>query len=86
MTLRQFGFVRQANVIDSEQGIFGLNYMISSLIDGVIGLAFGMYLSLLGFGVIPVKNEESRRKRGTLMKVLGVLLVFFGIFNIMRGL
>jgi len=60
--------------------------MISSLIDGIICLAIGVYVALLGFGVIPAKNEAFQRKWGTLMKVLGVLLVLFGSLNIVRGL
>jgi hypothetical protein len=65
--------------------------MNASVIDGLISLAIGVYISLIGFGVVSpskdkAKGEEWRKKWGTFMKIAGPFIAAFGIFNIVRAL
>jgi len=65
--------------------------MVSTFIDGVITLALGVWVTLIGFGVVSPskdkkKGEEWRLKYGGFMKVAGMLIAAFGAYNIARGL
>lgn len=65
--------------------------MNSSLIDGLISLALGGWVSLIGFGVVSAskdktRNDELRKKYGTFFKVGGILIALWGAYNVVRGL
>jgi hypothetical protein len=65
--------------------------MNASIIDGSLTLAAGVYVSLVGFGVVSAskdkkKGEEWRKKWGVFMKIAGPLIAIWGVFSLVRGL
>ncbi len=63
--------------------------MISSLIDGLITFAGGVWCAFIGFGVVAIskdrgKTEEWYQKWGVFMKIAGPLLAAWGLFIILR--
>jgi hypothetical protein len=65
--------------------------MLSSLIDGLITLALGVWVALIGFGVVSPskdkkKGEEWRQKWGGFMKVAGLLMAAWGAYYVARRL
>ena len=65
--------------------------LVAALIDGVIPLAGGLYMSLIGFDVMrpsraePQKLAEWMRRWGTFMRIGGPLIAMFGVFQIARA-
>ena len=65
--------------------------MISSIIDGLISFVLGVWMALIGFGVISpskdkAKGEEWRKKWGTFLKFGGIFVALWGVVGIARGL
>ena len=64
----------------------------SALLNGVIPLAFGVYTSLLGYGIFPYhpgnpnKSSAWRARWGAQAKIAGPLLVLYGLFMTARAL
>lgn len=63
---------------------------MSSIVDGLISFIGGLYCTLVGFGVVRVskdaaKNLEWRERWGTFMKIVGPLIMAFGVWNMVRG-
>ena len=58
----------------------------SSLINGLIPLAFGVYSTLLGYGIVPAnpgnpqKSSAWRAKHASKAKLGGPLLIILGLF------
>jgi hypothetical protein len=65
--------------------------MISATMDGILSLALGVWVTLIGFGRTSlskdkVKAEAFMERWGSFFKVAGPLIVLWGLFNIVRGL
>ena len=63
--------------------------MSASCIDGLISLFCGIYVSLVGFGVVVpgkdrVKSDAWLRKWGGFMKIAGPLIALSGLFHILK--
>lgn len=67
------------------------HHMHASIIDGLITAAAGVYVTLIGFGVVPSsrdkkKGAEMMKKWGVFFKFGGLFIVIWGGLNIVRGL
>jgi cadmium resistance protein CadD (predicted permease) len=65
--------------------------MVSLLLDGLLPLALGIWMALLGFGVTSLskdtaKSEGFRRKWSALLKIAGPLIAVWGAYNISRAI
>lgn len=64
----------------------------SSLINGLIPLAFGIYATLLGYGIVPTnpsnpqKSSAWRARHASKAKLGGPLLIILGLFLTGRAL
>ncbi len=63
--------------------------MISAAIDGLISLVLGLWITLIGFKVTSLsddqaKAEEFARKWGFLFKIAGPIIVLWGLYSLMR--
>ena len=64
----------------------------SALINGLIPLAFGVYTTLLGYGILPAnpgnptKSSAWRNRWGTQARIGGPVLVLFGLFMTAKAL
>lgn len=62
----------------------------SQLINGLIPLGFGIYLTLAGFGLIPAgsdkKSAAARARWVKHGKIGGPLLIAFGLYMLARAL
>jgi hypothetical protein len=64
--------------------------MKASMIDGIITIAIGLFISLVAFRVIPIskdptKADEWHARWGGFMKIAGPLIAAWGVFNILRS-
>jgi hypothetical protein len=53
-------------------------------LEGLIPIAAGVYVSLMAFGVIPVKSEQFKQKFQTPMKWVGPACAVFGLLLLLR--
>jgi hypothetical protein len=65
--------------------------MISTLIDGLISLALGIWMLLLGFKVVTISSNTEKsivwhQKWGLFMKIAGPLVALWGAYNFVRAL
>ncbi len=65
--------------------------MISTLIDGLISLALGIWMLLLGFKVVTISTNTEKsiawhQKWGLFMKITGPLVTLWGAYNFGRAL
>ena len=65
--------------------------MNASTIDGLISVAIGVYVTLVGFGVVSpgkdkAKVEIWRKKWGTFMQIAGPFITAFGIYSVIASL
>lgn len=64
----------------------------SALLQALVPLAFGIYTSLLGYGVVPAsfsnpkKASAWRARYGSQARIGGPLLIAFGLFQLFRAL
>ncbi len=64
--------------------------MISTLIDGLISLALGIWMLLLGFKVVTISRDAEKsaawhQKWGLFMKIAGPLVALWGAYNMFRA-
>ena len=65
--------------------------MISTLIDGLISLALGIWMLLLGFKVVTISSDPEKsivwhQKWGLFMKIAGPLVTLWGAYNFVHAL
>ncbi len=64
----------------------------SALVNGLVPLAFGIYSSLIGYGIIPAhpsnpkKSSQWRARWGTQARIGGPILILVGLFLTVRAL
>lgn len=64
----------------------------SALINGLVPLAFGVYTTLLGYGVVPAnpgnpqKSSAWRARHASKAKLGGPILIVFGVFMCSRAI
>jgi hypothetical protein len=64
--------------------------MTLAIIDGLIPFAGGIYITLVGFGLVsigrdPAQAEAWRKRWGRFMRISGPLLMLWGLFLIVQG-
>lgn len=60
------------------------------MIDGLLTLAAGVYVSLFGFGIVSAskdrkKSEEWLKKRGWFLKIAGPLIAAWGAYTLIKA-
>ena len=55
-------------------------------LEGLIPIGAGAWVTLMGFGVLPVKNDQFKLKFQSHMKWLGPACLAFGILMLFRVL
>jgi len=65
--------------------------MIPVTLDGIIPLALGVWVTLIGFGRTSLSKDKAKAEAfmerwGAFFKVAGPLIVLWGLFNVVRGL
>jgi hypothetical protein len=55
-------------------------------LEGIIPIVAGLLVSLIGYGILQVKNEAFVQKWQTQLKWLGPLVVVFGLLLLFRVL
>lgn len=69
-----------------------MSFANSAMLQALIPLAFGIYTSLLGYGIVPAsfnnpkKASAWRARFGTQARIGGPLLIAFGLFQLFRAL
>jgi len=64
----------------------------SAMLQALVPLAFGIYTSLLGYGIVPAnfndpkKASAWRARFGMQARIGGPLLIAFGLFQLYRAL
>ena len=53
-------------------------------LEGIIPIAGGVYVSLMAYGVIPVKSKQFKQRFQAPMKWVGPLCTVFGVLMLLR--
>ena len=53
-------------------------------LEGIIPIAGGVWASLIGYGLVPIKSEAFKQKWQSQLKWLGPLVVAFGLLLLFR--
>jgi hypothetical protein len=69
-----------------------MSFANSAVLQALIPLAFGVYSSLLGYGIVPANFKDPKKasawraRWGMQARIGGPLLIAFGLFQLVRAL